>query len=66
MKQHKHILIAILAAVSVLAGCEKEPVSGKHKSIATSLAKLSDGTMFSIEPESPYGSENSNYYISTK
>ena len=36
--------------------------TGTTKSIATSLAGLTDGTLYLIEPETPYGKENSTYY----
>lgn len=36
--------------------------TGTTKSIATSLAGLADGTLYLIEPETPYGKENSTYY----
>jgi Multimeric flavodoxin WrbA len=36
--------------------------TGTTKSAATKLAGLTDGTLYLIEPETPYGSENSNYY----
>ena len=36
--------------------------TGTTKSASTKLAGLTDGTLYLIEPETPYGSENSNYY----
>ena len=36
--------------------------TGTTKSVATKLADLTDGTLYLIEPETPYGSENSTYY----
>ena len=36
--------------------------TGTTRSTATTLAGLTDGTLYLIEPETPYGSENSNYY----
>ena len=36
--------------------------TGTTKSIATSLAGLTDGTLYLIEPETPCGKENSTYY----
>ena len=36
--------------------------TGTTKTAATTLAGLSGGTLYLIEPETPYGSENSNYY----
>ena len=36
--------------------------TGTTKSVATTLAELSGGTLYSIEPETPYGSENNTYY----
>jgi flavodoxin len=36
--------------------------TGTTKSAATKLGDLTDGTLYLIEPETPYGSENSNYY----
>ncbi len=36
--------------------------TGNTKTIATTLAGLTEGTLYLIEPETPYGSENSNYY----
>lgn len=36
--------------------------TGTTKTAATTLAGLTEGTLYLIEPETPYGSENSNYY----
>ncbi len=36
--------------------------TGTTKSVATTLAGLTDGTLYLIEPETPYGKENSTYY----
>ena len=36
--------------------------TGTTKSTATTLAGLADGTLYLIEPETPYGEENSTYY----
>ena len=36
--------------------------TGTTKTAATTLAGLTEGTLYLIEPEAPYGSENSNYY----
>ena len=36
--------------------------TGTTKSASTKLAGLTDGTLYLIEPETPYGSENSNHY----
>ena len=36
--------------------------TGTTKTAATALAGLTGGTLYLIEPETPYGSENSNYY----
>ena len=36
--------------------------TGTTKTVATTLAGLTEGTLYLIEPEAPYGSENSNYY----
>ncbi len=36
--------------------------TGTTKTAATTLAGLTGGTLYLIEPETPYGSENSNYY----
>ncbi len=36
--------------------------TGTTKTSATALADLTGGTLYLIEPETPYGSENSNYY----
>lgn len=36
--------------------------TGTTKSAATTLSALTDGTLYLIEPETPYGKENSNYY----
>lgn len=36
--------------------------TGTTKTAATTLACLTEGTLYLIEPETPYGSENSNYY----
>jgi flavodoxin/predicted small lipoprotein YifL len=36
--------------------------TGTTKTAATTLADLTGGTLYLIEPETPYGSENSNYY----
>ena len=36
--------------------------TGTTKSAATTLAGLTGGTLYLIEPETPYGNENSNYY----
>ncbi len=36
--------------------------TGTTKTAATTLSGLSNGTLYLIEPEMPYGSENSNYY----
>jgi flavodoxin len=36
--------------------------TGTTKTAATTLAGLTEGTLYLIEPEMPYGSENSNYY----
>lgn len=36
--------------------------TGNTKTVATTLAGLTEGTLYLIEPETPYGSENNNYY----
>ena len=36
--------------------------TGTTKTAATTLAGLTDGTLYLIEPETPYGKENSTYY----
>ena len=36
--------------------------TGTTKTVATTLAGLTEGTLYLIEPETPYGSENGNYY----
>jgi flavodoxin len=36
--------------------------TGNTKTVASSLATLSDGTLYVIEPDAPYGAENNNYY----
>lgn len=36
--------------------------TGNTKTVATTLTGLTDGTLYLIEPETPYGSENSTYY----
>lgn len=36
--------------------------TGTTKTAATTLAGLTEGTLYLIEPETHYGSENSNYY----
>ena len=36
--------------------------TGNTKTVATTLAVLAEGTLYLIEPETPYGSENSTYY----
>ena len=36
--------------------------TGSTKAVASSLANLSGGTLYMIDPETPYGNENSNYY----
>lgn len=36
--------------------------TGTTKTVATTLAGLTEGTLYLIEPETPYGKENSNYY----
>ena len=35
--------------------------TGTTQTVATSLAGLTEGTLYLIEPEAPYGSENSNH-----
>ncbi len=46
--------------VNVLIACFS--FTGNTKTAATALAGLCDGTLYLIEPETPYGRENSNYY----
>ena len=36
--------------------------TGTTKTVATTLAGLTEGTLYLIEPETPYGKENSTYY----
>ncbi|MBR1406750.1 MAG: flavodoxin [Bacteroidales bacterium] len=36
--------------------------TGNTKAVASSLADLSEGTLYLIEPETPYGDENRTYY----
>ena len=36
--------------------------TGNTKTVASSLATLTSGTLYLIDPETPYGNENSNYY----
>ncbi len=36
--------------------------TGNTKTVASSLATLTGGTLYLIEPETPYGNENSTYY----
>lgn len=36
--------------------------TGNTKTVAATLAGLTEGTLYLIEPETPYGSENSTYY----
>lgn len=46
--------------MKVLVACFS--FTGNTKTVASSLANLSDGTFHLIEPETPYGNENSTYY----
>jgi len=55
MKRIIHDFCLLLSLLAVLSGCGKEQLS------ATALAGLCDGTLYLIEPETPYGKENSNY-----
>lgn len=36
--------------------------TGNTKTVAQTLAGITEGTLYLIEPETPYGTENSNYY----
>lgn len=36
--------------------------TGNTKTVASSLVTLTGGTLYLIDPETPYGNENSNYY----
>ena len=45
---------------TVLVACFS--FTGNTKTVASSLANLSGGTFHLIEPETPYGNENSTYY----
>ena len=36
--------------------------TGNTKTVAQTLAGITDGTLYLIEPKTPYGTENSNYY----
>lgn len=49
-----------LEDAKVLVACFS--FTGTTKTAATTLSGLSKGTLYLIEPEMPYGSENSNYY----
>lgn len=49
-----------LEDAKVLVACFS--FTGTTKTAATTLSGLSNGTLYLIEPEMPYGSENSNYY----
>ena len=46
--------------MKVLVACFS--FTGNTKTVASSLADLSGGTFHLIEPETPYGNENSTYY----
>ena len=49
-----------LQDAKVLVACFS--FTGNTKTVASSLANLSGGTLYMIDPETPYGNENSTYY----
>lgn len=48
------------AGADILVACFS--FTGNTKAVASTLADLTGGTLYMIEPETPYGDENNSYY----